>query len=165
MKYRHRGYQDDDDRGEKGRERDRPPREHRDPDLPGGRLSEKQRVLRQLRCHHCGELLPLSLDSRGDPLPIRPSETCSKCDAAVHSCRNCTHFDPDAAFECRRKVVKQSWSKAAGNDCEEFEPKVTAEMTRDENKQEARIIPGLGSTPASDGTSKGGRQAFDDLFK
>lgn len=160
MKYRQSGYQDDEKRED--RERFRKPRERRDPDLPGGRLSEKARVLRNLKCHHCGNTIPLEQNARGDVLPIPPGALCNGCEAPIRACRNCLHFAPDRAFECRRSV-KDGYKKAAANDCVEFEPKLAVEMTRDESKSEGSF--GGITSERGPKTQSDARQAFDDLFK
>lgn len=158
MKYRHRGYRDDERQDERERP-SRPPR--RDPDLPGGRLADRQRVIRSLKCHHCGSSLPVEQDARGEPLPIRLDAECSHCGSPVHACRNCVHFDPDAAFECRRKV-RQQYRKVAANDCESFEPKLAVEMTRDDSRTDGSAQPTAALRAPR--TSTEGRKAFEDLF-
>ena len=165
MKYRQGGYKDDEVQEERDRDRqDRPPdRPRRDPDLPGGRLAEPQRILRQLRCHHCGTSVPLEQDARGDILPITHGAACRNCQSAVHACRNCTHFDPDAHMECR-KPVKVRYRKTDANDCELYEPKVVVEMTRDSSRPQGSFSPtaAVASSPKSTSSA---RKAFDDLFK
>jgi hypothetical protein len=159
LKYRQRGYKEDEAREERPHE-ERPPR--RDKDLPGGRLAEPQRVIRQLRCHRCGSSLPLEQDARGNVLPIMRDATCGSCGSAIHACRNCMHFDPQAHLECR-KPIKVRQRKDVANDCELFEPKVVVEMTRDQSKPEGSFSQGP-SAPAPK-TQKDARKAFDDLFK
>ena len=159
MKYRHRGYNEE-DRDEPRPERE-PPRPRRDPDLPGGRLSEPQRAIRQLRCHSCGRALKLEQDARGDVIPIMRDAACPDCKAAVHACRNCTHFDPEAHLECR-KPIKARYRKDVGNDCDYYEPKVIVEMTRDENKPQGSFSPT--ASTGSPRTASDARKAFDDLF-
>ena len=163
MKYRHRGYRDDennDERGERAERTERPPR--RDPDLPGGRLSEPQRAIKSLRCHRCGQSVPLELDARGDILPIPRDAACGQCQSAVHACRNCSHFDPDAHNECR-KPVKMSYRKTEANDCESYEPKVSVEMTRDPGRSQGSFAPTV--TAPAPKTRSDARKAFEDLFK
>jgi hypothetical protein len=160
VKYKQRGYQEDDQRDERQREH-REHRPKRDPDMPGGRLSDPQRVVRALKCHRCGRKLPLELDARGVPVPIPPHAECSGCGAAIHACRNCVHFDPDAHLECKRPI-KTRYRKDVANDCEWFDPKVVVEMTRDESRS--------GSPPGDPGTAapktvSDARKAFEDLFK
>ena len=165
MKYKQRGYQDDDGDGRRGRPersewQDRP---RRDPDLPGGRLADPQRVIRNLRCHHCGDSVPLEQDSRGDIITVKRDASCGRCGTAVHSCRNCLHFDPDRHLECR-KPIKVGFKKIEANDCEYFEPKVVVEMTRDASRSEGSFAP-TASSEASPRNKNDARKAFDDLFK
>jgi hypothetical protein len=165
LKYRQNGYKDDDrDEEQRGQREDRAggqERRYRDPELPGGRLADKHRVIRNLRCHHCGKTLPLELDARGDVMSVPWDAACTQCEKAVHACRNCKHFDPDAAFECRRSV-KDGYRKGEANACVEFDPKLVAEMTRDESRSAGSFA---AARPAnSPRPSKEGRQAFEDLF-
>ena len=163
MKYRHRGYKDDEQDDRERPERvERPPK--RDPDLPGGRLSEPQRMIKSLRCHHCGQSFPLELDARGDILPIRRDAACANCQAAVHACRNCSHFDPDAHNECR-KPVKVSYRKNVANDCELYDPKVSVEMTRDPARSQGSFSPTASVSGPAPKTRNDARKAFEDLFK
>ncbi len=163
MKYKQRGYQDDSWQDDRERP-ERTERPRRDPDLPGSRLSEPQRVIRSLRCHHCGQSVPLELDARGDILPILRDAACTQCAAAIHACRNCQHFDPLKHRECR-KPVKQTYRKNVANDCELFEPKVTAEMTRDASRSEGSFAPTAAVGAPAPRTANAARKAFDDLFK
>jgi hypothetical protein len=163
VKYRQHGYQDDDYKDERPRREDREPR--RDPELPGGRLSAPQRAIRVLRCHRCGNSLPLEQDARGDIVPIKRDAACNTCASAIHACRNCQHFDPNAHFECR-KPVKARLKKDVANDCELYEPKVTVEMTRDELRPEGGSF-ALPTAAAEDSPRHraDARRAFEDLFK
>ena len=95
-------------------------------------------------------------------LPIAASALCGKCESAIHACRNCLHFAPDRAFECRRNV-RESYRKAAANDCIEFEPKLAVEMTRDESRSEGSF--GGVTEARAPKTESDARRAFDDLFK
>jgi hypothetical protein len=165
LKYRQHGYKDDEaqDQRERSERTDRPDRPRRDPDLPGGRLADPQRVLKNLRCHHCGHSVPLDLDARGEIIPGPRDRICGQCSAAVHACRNCKNFDPQAPMECS-KPVKVRHRKHEANDCELFEPKVTIEMTRDSSRSEGSFAPTAASGAAPKSQSDA-RKAFEDLFK
>jgi hypothetical protein len=161
VKYRQRGYQDDDRDEERKPKQERPP--WRDPDLPGGRLAQPQRAIRVLRCHRCGQSLPLEQDARGDILPIARDVTCGNCSTAVHACRNCVHFDPEKHLECR-KPIKVRLRKDAANDCEWFEPKVAVEMTRDESRPEGSFAQTPTSSSPAPRSAHDAREAFEKLF-
>ncbi len=121
QKYRQRGYMD----GDRGREQ---PTQKRKP----------QELREKVRCAACAATLEprITVDSR-----------CAKCGAALHSCRQCTFFDPGAHFECRKKITARIANKQAQNTCELFEARKIVERETSS------------SGPVS------GRQAFENLFK
>ena len=90
------------------------------------------------RCRDCGQ----KIDSYAN---LSLNAACSKCSAALHSCVNCSSFDPAARFECTQPIAERLPSKTKANDCELFRPKIIVER-REEPK------------PTS------GRAAFDALF-
>ncbi len=125
MKYRQRGYRDDE--WKQDRER-RPPKE-RPPDL-GNR--EQVRSLRHaidrevtvvVRCGNCGFQVPAS------DVSITRETRCSKCQTPLHSCRHCTHFDPGSRFECRAPIDVRIADKWAANDCQHFKPAQVLDAT------------------------------------
>ena len=91
-------------------------------------------------CAVCGHHQPA-------PSPDDTVASCASCDAALHSCSHCRHFDTAARFQCRAPIEAPVASKTAGNECPHFEPKVA--LTFDEDR------------PSADDP----RAAFDDLFK
>jgi hypothetical protein len=141
-KYRQHGYQDR-DREEKPRkesgERPAPvPAQRRDysmgpkpVNLPGTRAVS--------RCTQCGTVLPTP-----------PGDKCLKCGFELHSCKQCTHFDPGSRFECMQPITVRIPRKDARNECTFYEIRVTREKET--------------STPASLRPSDA-RQAFENLFK
>src|SRR5437867_12050930 len=89
-KYRQRGYMEGD------RERERQPKPQAKPQEREGPRSPKMMAFQQkVRCAACGATLQSG---------IANDSTCSKCGAALHSCRQCTFFDPSARFECRQPI-------------------------------------------------------------
>jgi hypothetical protein len=131
-KYRQRGYQDD-DRGERER---RPkaepvPREMRKPNMPGFR--------EVVRCARCGNVIA------GD---VRFDSRCTRCGSDLHSCAQCTSFDPGCRFECMQQIPARISPKDARNTCTLFTPRTVVE-------RETR----------SEGGPTDARRAFDDLFK
>jgi hypothetical protein len=148
-KYRQHGYQDR-DRADRDREDKRkgsgeksgssgPPPSKRDNtfgprpvNMPGTRAVS--------RCAQCGTVL------QGIP----GDGKCPKCEFELHSCRQCTYFDPGSRFECMQTVKIRIAKKDTRNDCELFEIRVTREKET--------------STPASLRPNDA-RQAFENLFK
>jgi phage FluMu protein Com len=147
-KYRQHGYQDRD------RDRDREPRKEsgersgpappkrdntfgpRPVNLPGTRAVS--------RCTQCGTVLA------GISTDISMDEKCPKCGFALHSCKQCTYFDPGCRFECMQPVLVRVAKKDERNECPSYEMRVTREKET--------------STPASLKPSSA-RAAFDNLFK
>jgi hypothetical protein len=96
--------------------------------------------------------------------------TCPKCHAALHCCKQCTHFEPSTRFQCLKPIPERINKKDQPNQCTFFKQRVTV----------ARDTPGarpvsFGSTsPAAakpleqmpaPRSSQEARAAFDSLFK
>jgi len=121
-KYRHRGYMDDD--------RDDEPRQRRGPSpsgpsrmegAPRGRgVGLPQDVV--FNCANCGK----KVETIG---VIEVDATCSFCGSPLHSCSNCTFFDPGSRFECRKTLPARVESKTKVNDCRHFQPKAVRDLS------------------------------------
>jgi len=92
------------------------------------------------RCAACGAVLPVATATL---------EQCPHCRAAIHACRQCSHFDTARRFECTEPIPERIPDKNARNECAAFAVRVTVE--RDTSPDSAR---------PSDV-----RRGFDDLFK
>lgn len=138
MKYRQRGYQDSGDERQK-REAgggDRPARKEtfgpRALQMPGTRMVS--------RCSQCGTILQSGAESG----------QCPKCSFELHSCKQCTFFDPSSRFECMQPIKERIARKDARNECSLYSIRVTREKET--------------STPAA-AKPADARQAFENLFK
>ena len=133
-KYRQRGYQEDD------RERERRPKPKQQParDREGPRSPRMMAFGQKVKCAACGATIQsnVSLDA-----------TCPKCRADLHTCRQCTFFDPGARFECRKPITERIVNKSARNNCELFAARTVVERE------------------TSSGAPTDARQAFANLFK
>jgi len=139
-KYRQRGYQDS---GTERREEPRggakpaPKRDNtfgpRPVQMPGTRLVS--------RCAQCGTLLQSVTDSPGQ---------CPKCGFELHSCKQCSYFDPSSRFECSQPIPERIPRKDARNECTFYSMSVRVEKET--------------STPGS-ARPTDARQAFENLFK
>lgn len=135
-KYRQRGYQ----------ESDREPQRPKAQSVPrsGPRDSEGPRSPRMMafgetvKCSTCGAKAPTS---------IGVESSCPQCKADLHTCRQCTFFDPGARFECTKPILKRIVNKNARNTCELFAPRTVVERE------------------TSSGPPTDARQAFAKLFK
>jgi len=142
-KYRQRGYQDDDrDR----QPRPQAPRPAPEPGAPAGARRISQDGPRNInmpgyrqvvRCTQCGAVITeeVGLLSR-----------CARCGTDLHTCAQCTSFDPGSRFECMQAVTARILPKNVRNTCTLFSPRTTVERET--------------TAPRPDNA----RKAFDDLF-
>jgi hypothetical protein len=149
-KYRHRGYMDGYDNGDRSRQ-ERGPRGPRPPlDITGPRLPRMVQTVVAARCYNCATALPSGLDFDGH---------CPKCSVALHCCKQCGHFEPSQRFQCTKPLKQRVGSKDKANECEYFETRVT--VARDATRGDSS--PAVAS-PAPH-SREDARAAFDNLFK
>lgn len=96
-----------------------------------------------VRCTTCGAALKNLSE-------IETDTQCPKCEADLHTCRNCVHFDTSARFECSEPVPKRVARKDKGNDCETFEARTRVEKR---------------TTSSAESVSLDPRAAFEKLFE
>ncbi len=65
-------------------------------------------------CYGCGA--ELRIDG-----PVGRRTTCPECDADLHCCMNCRHWDESAAHECREPHADHVVDKVASNACDLFQ--------------------------------------------
>lgn len=65
-------------------------------------------------CHGCGAALRIEG-------PVGRRSACPACDADLHACVNCRHFDEAAPHECREPHADKFVDKVASNACELFQ--------------------------------------------
>lgn len=158
-KYRQRGYMDSgrdhiSENGQRKEERPRPAGPRPPLDLTGPRLPRLVQAVTAARCFNCSATLGPDTDFRG---------ACPKCAAALHCCKQCTHFDPSTRFQCQKPIPARIAMKDQANECELFKPRLTV----------ARDAPQPGSNVASNGAPNipeprnptDARAAFDSLFR
>jgi len=143
-KYRQRGYMDSDreSQGPKPQSRSQAApqakplskNEHRE----GPRSPKMMAFGEASKCTACGAKAPPN---------INVDSSCPKCNADLHSCRQCTHFDPGARLECNQSIPARIVNKHARNECELFATRIVVERE------------------TSSGPPTGARDAFAKLFK
>jgi hypothetical protein len=149
-KYRQRGYMDGFGQEERSREQ-RQPRGPRQPiDVTGPRLPRMVQTVVATRCYNCATTLSAAVDFNGD---------CPKCNAPLHCCKQCAHFEPGQRLQCMKPIRTRIASKDKVNDCELFSSRVT--VARD---AAAVPSPQAVSNPAPR-RQQDARAAFDNLFK
>lgn len=143
-KYRQRGYMDN-DREPQRRESQRPHSDSQSqskpqsrPDREGPRSPKMMAFGETVKCAMCGAKVASS---------VTAESTCLKCKAELHSCRQCTYFDPSARFECSKPITARIVNKNARNVCELFAVRTVVERQ------------------TSSGAPTDARQAFANLFK
>jgi len=134
MKYRQRGYMDSDRESPQSKPTPQSkPRDHEGPRSP--------------RMMAFGETVKCAACAAKTPPNILNDSSCSKCNADLHTCRQCTHFDPGSRLECRKPITARIVNKNARNTCELFVPRTVVERQ------------------TSSGAPTDARQAFAKLFK
>ena len=136
-KYRQRGYQEHDREPQRSRPESRAP-QSKPIDREGPRSPRMMAFGETVKCVSCGAKAPTS---------INLASTCTKCNGALHTCRQCTFFDPSAHFECSKPITVKIVNKNARNTCELFTPRTVVERE------------------TSSGAPNDARAAFAKLFK
>ena len=154
-KYRQRGYQDSDrpeykpDRN--GNERPRPLGPRPPIDVTGPRLPRLVQAVTAARCYNCATQLPNGTDYAGN---------CPKCGAALHCCKQCSHFEPSTRFQCLKPIPVRIAVKDKANECTLFSPRVT--VARDASPAAPPPVPLNDNAPRNPNDA---RSAFNALFK
>jgi len=136
-KYRQPGYQDRGDEPQRKSVSERPSRK----DTFGPRPVQMPGTRTVSRCSQCGTLLQAITEPLGQ---------CPKCGFELHSCKQCTYFDPSSRFECMQPVPARIARKDARNECTFYSIRVMVEKETSN------------SAPARPNDA---RQAFENLFK
>jgi len=134
-KYRQPGYMDRNEDREK-RSGEKPPRKD---NTFGPRPMQMAANRTVSRCAQCGTILN-TLTELGQ---------CSKCGFELHSCKQCTYFDPSSRFECGQPIPERVARKDVRNECTFYSIRVMVEK----------------ETSTSAAKVDDARKAFENLFK
>jgi len=153
-KYRQNGYMDSD--RDKNYREDRPkPQGPRPPiDVTGPRLPRLVQHVAASRCFNCSTALPAGVDFSGN---------CPKCNAELHCCKQCTHFEPSTRFQCLKPIPVRIPVKDKSNQCTLFSPRVT--VAREGTTNGLAAAPPAPVGPPAPRNPEDARNAFDRLFK
>jgi len=99
-------------------------------------------------CHNCGREIKLITK-------VGRKDECPHCDADMHCCKNCRHFDPGKSNQCIESQAEYLRDKLRANFCEYFSPNTRVPLTSRGNTKRLTA-----NTPQDDV-----RKAFDALFK
>jgi hypothetical protein len=146
----------DSDRDGKGPRDDRPkPQGPRPPiDVTGPRLPRLVQHVAASRCFSCSTVLPPGTEFTGN---------CPKCNAELHCCKQCSHFEPSTRFQCLKPIPARIAVKDKANDCTLFTARVTV-AREGTNSNGAGLAPPSANTPPPR-NPEDARSAFDRLFK
>jgi hypothetical protein len=67
-------------------------------------------------CFNCGQPIAVLGGTK-----VLKNDTCSRCDADLHCCRNCRFFDPAVNNQCRETQAEWVATKDRRNYCDYFE--------------------------------------------
>jgi len=119
-KYKSHGYQDtgsSQNNGQQNRDQKPRPQGPRQPlDVTGPRLPRLVQTVTASRCYSCSTTLQSGTDMKGN---------CPKCNAALHCCKQCAHFEPSTRFQCLKLIPERIPYKDRVNECLSFSPRVT----------------------------------------
>src|SRR5437588_5085794 len=155
-KYRQNGYMDTSRDNRQFRD-DRPkPNGPRPPlDVTGPRLPRLVQHVAASRCFNCATTLPPGTESSGN---------CPKCNAELHCCKQCSHFEPSTRFQCLKPIPVRIPFKDKTNQCALFTPRVT--IAREGTSSQAAPPPTtVNAGPPAPRNADDARNAFDKLFK
>jgi hypothetical protein len=94
-KYRQQGYQDSGGGDKQRPSQGKPPARK---DTFGPRAIQMPGTHTVSRCAQCGTVLMMVTEPLGQ---------CAKCGFELHSCKQCTYFDPSQRFECAQPVPER----------------------------------------------------------
>jgi hypothetical protein len=107
-------------------------------------------------CYGCGNIL--RIDG-----PVGRRTTCPTCDADLHSCFNCRHYDDSAAHQCREPHAEHIVDKDSSNACDLFQLGDGASRRRGSSKAARDRLHALfGEGPARE---EDPRDALEALFR
>ena len=157
-RYRQNGYQDSGrEHGSNGAGHEDRPRQQgpRPPlDITGPRLPRMVQAVAASRCYNCTTALPPGIEFAGN---------CPKCNAALHCCKQCSHFDPSTRFQCSKPIPVRISPKDQANECDLFNPRVT--VARDSAQPQPSGSGMVSPAVAEPRNATDARAAFDNLFK
>jgi hypothetical protein len=138
-KYRQRGYRENEREPQGSKSHAGPQSGPRKPQQNEGPRSPRMMAFGEaVKCASCGAKAPAM---------INVESVCPNCKAELHSCRQCTSFDPGARFECIKPIPARIVNKSARNACELFATRTVVERE------------------TSSGAPTNARDAFAKLFK
>ena len=85
-----------------------------------------------MRCAACNAEVPLA---SGERIGLR--DTCDRCNADLHTCTNCAHYEPGAYNNCREPNAERVRDAERANRCDWFAPGAAEGGAAEEQRQGA----------------------------
>jgi hypothetical protein len=140
--------------GHRGEDRPKPNGPRPPIDVTGPRLPRLVQHVAAARCFNCSTALPPGTDF---------NTNCPKCNAELHCCKQCSHFEPSTRFQCLKPIPVRIAVKDKANECSLFTPRVT--VAREGTAGGAGTTPPMPAGPPAPRNPEDARSAFDRLFK
>jgi hypothetical protein len=99
------------------------------------------------------------------PFDINFQGNCPKCNAALHCCKQCAHFEPSTRFQCLKPVPVRIAMKDQANECQLFNPRVTVARDSAHGAQTGAPAGGPAAQLPVPRNATDARAAFDNLFR
>ena len=111
---------------------------------------------------HCWKCVA---DLKAVPQPFGRRSECPACQAPLHVCRMCRHYDTAKAKQCREPVAEPVQDKTRANFCDWFQPRPGAwQQATPASPRGALDDLFGGSSTASPSNADTAKKALDDLF-
>jgi hypothetical protein len=85
-----------------------------------------------MHCAACGQEIALA---SGERVGFR--EECARCGADLHTCKNCSHYDPGAYNHCREPNSERVADRDRQNRCDWFAPSMGRGGDRENSQDQA----------------------------
>ncbi len=117
-------------------------------------------MTQDLVCWKCGAALA------DLPQPLSRRAECPACEAELHVCRLCRHYDATKAKQCREPMAEEVKEKTRANFCEWFQPRPQAFQAGDTGAADSargKLEALFGGEPSA-AESRSPRDALDRIF-
>jgi hypothetical protein len=163
-KYKQPGYQDSGNHTNghhngqhaNGKSNGRDDRPRQPLDTTGPRLPRLVQSIAASRCFNCSTALPVGHDFKSN---------CPKCEAPLHCCKQCAHFESSTRFQCLKPIPERIAYKDRTNECSFFHAQVTVARDSPPPPVVPVAVPMIATAPPPPRRMTDARAAFEDLFK
>ncbi len=98
------------------------------------------------------------------PVPLSRRAECPACNAELHVCRQCRHYDTAKAKQCRELAADEVNDKTRANFCDWFQARTGAVSGSSPSGGSRAALDALFGGPAPEAAPGGQRSDLDKLF-